>query len=114
VSYPLTAVGHAATSLNLYTDLDGTKDHIDRQTGEVAVPLLAMVLTAVNQRHRLHHLAIGLATSRSIGAAIGVLMSRHHWTYDQAFEALRTASHDHHRRLRDIAADVVMTGDLPK
>ena len=62
----------------------------------------------------MRHLEIGLATSRSIGAAVGVLMSRHHWTYDQAFDALRTASQHGHRRLRDIAADVVLIGDLPE
>ena len=114
VSYPLAEVGHGATSLNLYTDLDGAGDRIDRQVGGAAVPLLSIVLTAVHQRHSVRHLEIGLATSRSIGAAVGVLMSRHHWTYDQAFDALRTASQHGHRRLRDIAADVVLIGDLPE
>lgn len=113
VSYPLAAVGHSATSVNLYTDLEGASEAIDQQVAEVVVPIFAIVLTAAHHRHSVRHLEIGLTTSRSIGAAVGVLMSRHNWTYEQAFQALRTASQHSHRRLRDIAADVVLIGDLP-
>ncbi len=113
LSYSLADVGHSDISLNLYTDVEGAGERIDQVIAGVVVPLLAIVLTAAHQRHSIRHLEIGLTTSRSIGAAVGVLMSRHQWTYDQAFEALRTASQHGHRRLRDIAADVVLIGELP-
>jgi AmiR/NasT family two-component response regulator len=39
-------------------------------------------------------------------------MSRHQLTQSQAFDLLRMASQHTHRKLRDIASDVVETGML--
>jgi hypothetical protein len=52
-------------------------------------------------------------SNRRIGMAIGILMSRHGVTEIQAFEALRSVSTHRNVRLREIAEDVVYTGDLP-
>ena len=62
---------------------------------------------------RIENLEIALRTSRRIGVAIGVLMGQHGWTEDEAFAALRSASQRRHRKLRDIAEEVALTGDLP-
>jgi hypothetical protein len=59
------------------------------------------------------HLKRALAHSRDIGAAVGVLMSRHKVTQDEAFQLLRRASQDHNRKLYDMAQDVIATGELP-
>lgn len=61
---------------------------------------------------RAANLEEALATNREIGQAIGILMASDHLTAEQAFERLRTASQHSHRKLRDIAADVVETGVL--
>jgi hypothetical protein len=58
------------------------------------------------------NLDIALQTSRHIGAAIGILMNRHKITDDQAFEVLRLASMHSHRKLRDLALEVITTGSL--
>ena|SRR5690348_923270 len=52
-------------------------------------------------------------SSREIGMAMGVLMSRGRLSQDEAFDLLRRASQHLHRKLRDVAADVVETGELP-
>jgi AmiR/NasT family two-component response regulator len=54
-----------------------------------------------------------LRTNRQIGTAVGILMSSHLITYDEAFRVLRTASHHSNRKLRDVADHVVETGALP-
>jgi hypothetical protein len=113
VSYPLAPAGHEATSLNLYTDRAESVSGMDVEAAAYAASVIALVLTAINQRDQLRNLDIALKTSRSIGAAIGILMHRHRWTYDQAFDAMRHVSQRTHRRLRDIAADVMLIGDLP-
>jgi hypothetical protein len=113
LSLPLAAAGQAPISLNLYTDEAGAADSIDQPAAHLAAAALALSLTAISQRERLRNLEIALASSRLIGAAIGILMHRHRWTYQQSFDALRAASQHGHRRLRDIADDVVMLGDLP-
>ena len=64
-------------------------------------------------RTRSDNLQIGLASSRTIGTAIGVLMTNHRLTAATAFRLLIAASQHTNRKLRDIAADVATTGQLP-
>jgi signal transduction histidine kinase/DNA-binding response OmpR family regulator/PAS domain-containing protein len=54
-----------------------------------------------------------LASNRQIGAAMGILMARLKLTDEQAFDLLRKTSQNRHRKLRDIAEEVTMTGELP-
>lgn len=54
-----------------------------------------------------------LETSRTIGAAMGILMATHKVGLDDAFQLLRSASQNHNRKLRDIALDVLELGCLP-
>ncbi|PZS15750.1 MAG: hypothetical protein DLM57_12030 [Pseudonocardiales bacterium] len=61
---------------------------------------------------RAANLEQALATNRQIGQAIGILMATDHLTAAQAFERLRTASQHSHRKLRDVASDVIETGVL--
>ncbi len=63
-------------------------------------------------RDKIENLERALTSSRRIGAAMGVLMYRHKVTIDQAFELLRVASQVSHRKLRDVAEDVLATGEL--
>jgi hypothetical protein len=65
-------------------------------------------------REKIANLETALVTARRIGAAIGVLMSRHQVTDAQAFNLLREASQMNHRKLREVAEDVVLTGTIPK
>ena len=58
------------------------------------------------------HLQVALQNSRHIGAAVGILMSLHKITEDQAFGLLRLASQRSNRKLRDLALDVIDTGWL--
>lgn len=54
-----------------------------------------------------------LRTSRTIGTAIGVLVERHKITPDAAFTMLVRHSQRTNRKLRDIADDLLFTGELP-
>lgn len=54
----------------------------------------------------------GMAARTVIGQAQGILIERHTVTADGAFQMLVRASQDTNRKLRDIAADLVRTGDL--
>ncbi len=113
LSISLAAGGHADTSLNLYSDGTDARHGAELDAAMLAAAGLAVLLTAIAHREKMHNLEVALTSSRVIGAAIGILMTRHGWTYDQAFDALRRISQHHHRKLRDIADDVVLTGALP-
>jgi hypothetical protein len=58
------------------------------------------------------HLTDALASTRLIGQALGILMCTYKLTSEQAFDLLRGVSQHTHRKLRDIAADVNLTGAL--
>jgi signal transduction histidine kinase/DNA-binding response OmpR family regulator len=62
--------------------------------------------------NKVTNLRTALATNRQIGAAIGVIMATEKLTDEQAFLRLRTASQQTHRKLRDLADDVIYTGRL--
>lgn len=54
-----------------------------------------------------------LRSSRTIGTAIGVLVERQKITPDAAFTLLVRSSQRSNRKLRDIADDLLFTGELP-
>jgi hypothetical protein len=61
---------------------------------------------------QVENLRIALDSNRQIGAAAGVLMARGHLTYEQAVDQLKTSSSNSNRKLREIAAEVLATGQL--
>ena len=54
-----------------------------------------------------------LANRDVIGQAKGILMERYHMTADTAFSRLTQASQHQNRKLTDLAAHFVETGELP-
>jgi AmiR/NasT family two-component response regulator len=67
----------------------------------------------VAARAEADHLRRALESSRTIGAAMGIVMATHMVSLEEAFEMLREVSQNHNRKLRDIAVDVVEQGCLP-
>jgi AmiR/NasT family two-component response regulator len=63
-------------------------------------------------REQISHLEVALATNRRIGIAIGIVMTHHRVTDEQAFELLREKSQAHNQKLHDIAEGVIYTGRL--
>ena len=56
-------------------------------------------------------LEAALLTRDIIGQAKGILMERHRITEEEAFDRLRKASQHMNRKLRDLAEELVRTGD---
>lgn len=82
-------------------------------TGAIFGTFAALTLQVADAHDKADHLERALESNRHIGTAIGILMARNLWTEERAFTGLRTASHSLHRKLRDIAEQVIATGDLP-
>ena len=57
-------------------------------------------------------LQTALTTARRIGMAVGIIMARLAVSEEEAFQTLVRASQNSHRKLRDIAEDVIYTGQL--
>jgi ANTAR domain-containing protein/GAF domain-containing protein len=111
LSFDLIAPESAA--LNLFADTAGAYDDEAMNTGAIFAAQASSLVALYDARDTATNLVSALNSSRRIGAAIGVLMAHHKVTEDVAFGMLRTASQHLHRKLRDIATDVVETGTLP-
>ena len=72
-----------------------------------------MLLAYAAAREKASNLEQALDRSRDIGAAIGILMTRHLLARDQAFQLLTTASQRTNRKLRDLTEDLIDVGDVP-
>ena len=81
---------------------------------DVLAQLAALALEAARSAETATELRKALESNRRIGMAIGVLMALKRVTDEQAFALLRVASQHGHRKLRDIAEDVILTGALPE
>lgn len=83
------------------------------QPGAMLADSAAIGLSLLESRNKAEHLTIALKNSREIGQAIGILMATHKITSEKAFDLLRTASQHGHVKLREVAREVTLTGQLP-
>lgn len=58
------------------------------------------------------NLELALRSSRTIGAAIGIVMVKADVREFEAFQILRKVSMDRNKKLRDLADEVLLTGEL--
>jgi hypothetical protein len=100
--------------------------HFDEVPGEHEALLAQLIVeraTAVIERERLiesvairsfrvENLELALTTNREIGIALGILMAGRKLTSDQAFDLLRRASQQSHRKLRELALEIAETGSI--
>jgi hypothetical protein len=102
------------TALAFYAERPHAFDDVDMDVARIVGWVVSTALQLDRQRQRAAHLEIALESNRHIGSAIGILMARELLTGDQAFERLRDTSQRLHRKLRDIADEVIRTGQLPR
>jgi hypothetical protein len=114
LSVPVHACDCATGSLNLYAESPYAFCPSQHPAAYLSAAALSLAVTAVHERERAEHLRVALSTNRQIGAAMGILMARHRCSSEQAFTALRVTSQHLHRKLRDVADEVIYTGVLPR
>ena len=113
LSRPLRSVGPQARTLTLY-GRDEAFGRVSRSVSALTLVSAETALAGLTQRTRAANLHLALMSNRRIGVAIGILMASRLWTEEQAFDALGEASQALNRKLRDIAEDVVLTGEMPQ
>jgi AmiR/NasT family two-component response regulator len=63
-------------------------------------------------RIQIVNLQAGITSNRRVGMAVGIVMATLRVKEDEAFDLLRRLSQRSHRKLRDVAEDVILTGVL--
>ena len=99
--------------MNLYSRKDAVFAGLDVAVLDELATHCAIALAGAATRSNNDHLRQALESNRDIGAAIGILMGTKLVTKEQAFDLLRIASQHTHRKLREVALDVIDTGALP-
>ncbi|MDP9115952.1 MAG: GAF and ANTAR domain-containing protein [Actinomycetota bacterium] len=112
LSYKLFLEADALGALNLYADSPGAFTDASRAVGQTFAAHGAIAFKAAQADEQIVNLQAALVTSRRIGQAVGILMCRRAMTEQAAFDLLRVTSQRGHQKLRALADDVVLTGDL--
>jgi GAF domain-containing protein len=97
-------------ALNLYSPRPRS---FDPDTRAEATALAAHAAIALESAQTEAHLRSGLVTRTVIGQAEGILMERLKITADQAFAVLSRLSQASNVKLRDVARNLVATGEIP-
>ncbi len=98
--------------LNIYSDAPRAFDRAAVGVALILATYGAMVLSEQLASKQAGTLGKALRSNREIGVAMGILMSQHRFTRQEAFDVLRVASQNSNRRLADIAVEVADTGTL--
>jgi len=105
-------------ALNLYARYPAAFGAVDRARGVILASLASFALSTArsheDEERRADNLHAALTARGVIGQAQGILMERERITPDLAFDILRRASQHLNRKLRDVAQDLVDTGERPE
>jgi transcriptional regulator with GAF, ATPase, and Fis domain len=111
LSLPLKVKGRTTGALNLYSvsvsALEAPMVDASRRLAAEAAFVLAQAAALMSAELVNQHLQEALATRDVIGQAKGILMVRHGIRAEEAFTMLRQTSQDCHRKLHDVATEVV-------
>ncbi|GAB3696795.1 GAF and ANTAR domain-containing protein [Nocardiopsis oceani] len=97
--------------LNLYSTETGAFDEGSARVGEILAAHAAVALSSAQNDESLRD---AIRTRERIGEATGILMERYKLTSQQAFALLAKASQNLNTKLRDLAEEIVHTGDFPR
>jgi GAF domain-containing protein len=103
--------------LNLYATYPAAFGVVDRAKAAILASLAGLALSAAHsqedQDRRAENLQAALITRQIIGEALGILMERERISGEQAFDILRRASQHLNIKLREVAQQLVDTGEDP-
>ncbi len=97
-------------ALNLYSRTADAFDGHHQALAQVFASHASVAMKAAISEQGLHR---ALATRDFIGQAKGVLMERRRLSGEEAFATLRRLSSRHNIKLRDLARQIVETGEIP-
>ncbi|MCW2537287.1 MAG: hypothetical protein JWQ26_2986 [Modestobacter sp.] len=117
LSVPLPVGDRVKAALNIYARkaqaFDGDARTVATRFAPYAAIAIATTQAYREARDRADNLQTALDSRAVIDQAKGILMERYKLTPDEAFQILSQASMAANRKVRDIAEELVRTGDLP-
>ena len=111
LSLQLQEGGQPIGALNLYAEHDGRFD--DDSEIEFAILYAAHLAVVLASTRRIDGLTTALHTRHTVGIAQGMLIERYGLDIDRSFALLRRYSSHRNMKITDLAAQIVLTGQLP-
>lgn len=108
--FQLFTYGEKLGALNLYSRTPDAFDADDRDDGLALAAHIAVAIAAAQQVEQLSH---ALDTRTMIGQAVGILTERYQLDPPLAFQVLTRISSHTNTKLRDVARELIDTGELP-
>jgi GAF domain-containing protein len=116
LSVPLPIQEKVNGALNIYAREPYAFDEEDRRAAQKFAPYAAVAVgnmhAYASARDMAENLHIALESRAVIDQAKGILMERHKLTADQAFQALAAVSMRSNTKVRDVAEELVLSGDF--
>lgn len=106
-------VSGAPGALTFYARRPFAFDNSDADAAAFFASYACLALQQAVREQEIANLEAASASSRQIGTAVGILMTRGALSADQAFQQLAQVGDRLNRKLRDVAAEVARTGELP-
>jgi GAF domain-containing protein len=104
-------------ALNLYARYPSAFGVVDRAKAAILVSMASLALSLArsheDEERRAANFQAALASRETIGEAMGILMERERITSEQAFDVLRRASQHLNVKLRQVAQNLIDTGEDP-
>lgn len=97
-------------ALNFYSSQPNAFTKRSEQVGWIFASHAAVAFAGARNDAQLRE---AIATRQGIGEALGIIMNREKVTEGQAFEVLKNVSQASQIKLRDLAQEVVRTGEIP-
>lgn len=104
MGFQLFVTGRSMGSLNVFAERPRAFDGQTRRLGSLFATHTALVWDAARREAQFQE---ALASRDIIGQAKGMIMERYHLDAGQAFDMLRTLSHDSNTALSDVAARII-------
>jgi GAF domain-containing protein len=104
-------------ALNLYSRYPSAFGVDGRAKAAILVSLASLALSIAHshedEERRAANFHAALGSRETIGEALGILMEREHITSEEAFAILRRASQHLNIKLREVARNLIVTGEDP-
>jgi GAF domain-containing protein len=104
-------------ALNLYARYPSAFGVVDRAKAAILVSMASLALSVAhsheNEERRAANFHAALSSRETIGEATGILRERERITPEQAFDVLRQASQHLNVKLREVAQNLIDTGEDP-
>lgn len=94
-------------ALRVFTDAAAEFDQVAAQTAAILAGQVQAAVARAAARELAGQLQTALGSNRTIGTAVGILMTTHDLSSDQAFQLLRMLSQSTNRKLALITRDIV-------